>query len=77
MNAAAATVSAIAERVKEGRSLASGLYYMAYYGGGAVGTWVAGLAFEAHGWNGSVTVMVLAQSLAAIAAWFGWRKAVS
>lgn len=73
----AATVSAIAERVKEGRSLASGLYYMAYYGGGAVGTWVAGLAFEAHGWSGSVTVMVLAQSLAAVTAWFGWRKAVS
>ncbi len=69
----AATISAIADQVKEGRSLASGLYYMSYYGGGAAGAWVAGLAFEAHGWSGTVGAMILAQGLAAAAAWSGWR----
>ena len=71
----AAAFSAIAHNVSEGRSLASGLYYMAYYGGGATGAWVAGLAFEAYGWSGSVLSMILAQAVAAVAAWFGWRQA--
>lgn len=71
----AAAFSAIAHNVSEGRSLASGLYYMAYYGGGATGAWVAGLAFEAYGWSGSVLSMILAQAVAAVAAWFGWPQA--
>lgn len=73
----AAAVSAIAHHVSEGRSLASGLYYMAYYGGGAAGAWMAGLAFEAYGWGGSVASMIVAQAIAAIAAGFGWRQAVN
>ena len=48
---------------------------MAYYGGGATGAWVAGLAFEAYGWSGSVLSMILAQAVAAVAAWFGWPQA--
>lgn len=70
----AAAVSAIARYVSEGRSLASGLYYMAYYGGGAAGAWAAGLAFEAYGWGGSVASMIAAQAVAAVAAGFGWRQ---
>lgn len=45
---------------------ASGIYYMTYYAGGAVGTWGAGIAFERWGWHGSVTTIALVQGLAAI-----------
>ncbi|MFA7349085.1 MAG: MFS transporter [Desulfurivibrionaceae bacterium] len=69
-----ATVSFIADTVSEGRSLASGLYSMTYYAGGAVGSWVAGLAYEAWGWGGSVLSIFLIQVLAAAIAWVGWRK---
>lgn len=68
-----ASVSFIAECVSEGRSLATGLYNMAYYAGGAAGSWLAGIAFEACGWGGSVGAIVLIQSVAAAIAWFGWR----
>lgn len=63
-----ATIGRIAERVTEGRSLATGLYYMSYYAGGAVGSWVAGLAYEAQGWGGSVLSIGLFQLLAAFIA---------
>jgi YNFM family putative membrane transporter len=59
-----ATIGRIADRVTEGRSLATGLYYMSYYTGGAVGTWVAGLAYEAWGWGGSVLSIAAFQVLA-------------
>ena len=68
-----ASVSFIAESVNEGRSLATGLYNMTYYAGGAAGTWAAGLAYEAWGWGGSVSSILLIQLLAAAIAWFGWR----
>ena len=68
-----ASVSFIAESVSEGRSLATGLYNMTYYAGGAAGTWAAGLAYEAWGWGGSVSSIVLIQLVAAAIAWFGWR----
>ena len=71
-----AAVSFIAESVSEGRSLASGLYNMTYYAGGATGSWLAGIAFEAWGWGGSVGSIVLIQIVAATIAWFGWRAAV-
>ena len=45
----AAVFSAITHNINEERSLASGLYYMTYYGGGATGTWVARLTFKAYG----------------------------
>ena len=69
-----ATISFIANSVNEGRSLATGIYYMSYYAGGAVGTWVVGVAYENWGWGGSVLSIVLVQFVAATIAWFGWRK---
>ena len=71
-----ATISFIAESVSEGRSLATGLYYMSYYAGGAFGTWIAGLAYEGWGWDGSVLALIVGQMLAATIAWFAWRRPV-
>jgi predicted MFS family arabinose efflux permease len=68
------TFSFIATNVVEGRSLATGLYNMCYYAGGAAGTWVAGLAYEADGWGGSVLSIFMVQVLAAGIAWFGYRN---
>ncbi|MDO5640109.1 MAG: MFS transporter [Neisseria sp.] len=65
----AATISYIAVNVKEGRSLASGLYYMSYYTGGTLGAWACGLAYRFGGWHGVVAVLLAVQVLAlAIAA---------
>ena len=75
-----ATISAISKNVTEGRSLATGIYYMSYYAGGAVGTWCAGLAFELWGWSGSVVTIALVQALAAaivISVWHQPAKATS
>lgn len=69
-----ATISFIANNVSTGRSLATGIYYMSYYAGGAVGTWVVGLAYERWGWSGSVMSMIMVQFLAAGIAWFSWDK---
>ena len=60
-----ATISHIAVNVTEGRSLATGLYYLSYYAGGAAGSWVAGVAFEAWKWEGSVFSIIVFQMLAA------------
>jgi YNFM family putative membrane transporter len=70
-----ATISSIAKNVTEGRSLATGLYYMSYYTGGAVGTLVAGMAYESRGWGGSVLSIALIQALAAVIATMVWRQA--
>lgn len=69
-----ATMSFIASRVSQGRSLATGLYYMSYYAGGAAGSWIVGIAYESRGWAASVAVMVVVQALAAAIAGFGWRR---
>lgn len=69
----AATISFIAGSVSEGRSLATGLYNLSYYAGGALGSFVAGHAFEVWGWPGAVATICLAQLLAALIARFGWR----
>lgn len=68
-----ASIGFIAANVSEGRSLASGLYNFAYYSGGAVGAWLAGVAFEAYGWTGSVATIFGVQVVAAGIAWIGWR----
>lgn len=60
----AATISYIAANVKEGRSLASGLYYMAYYGGGTVGAWLCGLAYTHYAWPGVTGVLLSVQASA-------------
>lgn len=59
-----ATIGRIADRVTEGRSLATGLYYMSYYAGGACGAWITGLAFERYAWSGAVLSVALFQLLA-------------
>nr|WP_256473513.1 MFS transporter [Neisseria sp. HSC-16F19] len=59
-----ATINYIAQHVSEGRSLASGLYYMAYYAGGFTGSWLCGIAYARGGWDRTVVVLVAAQVLA-------------
>lgn len=66
----AATISYIALNVREGRSLASGLYYMAYYSGGTVGAWACGLAYAHSAWPAVVGALLAVQVLAlAVAGW--------
>lgn len=69
-----ATISAISKSVTEGRSLATGIYYMSYYAGGAVGTWGAGTAFVYWGWGGSVMTIALVQALAAAIVVSVWHQ---
>ena len=69
-----ATIGAIAKSVTEGRSLATGIYYMSYYTGGAAGTWIAGVAYEGWGWSGSVLTIVLAQTLAVVIVALVWQQ---
>jgi YNFM family putative membrane transporter len=63
-----ATIGRIADRVTEGRSLATGLYYMSYYAGGACGSWITGLAFERYAWSGAVLSVALFQLFAGLVA---------
>ena len=70
----AATISYIAVNVKEGRSLASGLYYMAYYTGGTIGDWLCGLAYKSGGWHGVVAALLAVQLLALLIAAKGMVK---
>jgi predicted MFS family arabinose efflux permease len=75
-----ATISSISKNVTEGRSLATGIYYMSYYAGGAVGTWCVGMAFERWGWSGSMMTIALAQTLAAavvVSIWYKPTRAAS
>lgn len=72
----AATISYIAANVKEGRSLASGLYYMAYYGGGTIGAWICGLAYAHSGWQGVVWVLLGVQTAALLITFKGMLRPV-
>ena len=63
-----ATINYIAQHVEEGRSLASGLYYMAYYAGGFAGTWLCGIAYAHAGWPNTVSTLIAAQVLAMVIA---------
>ena len=63
-----ATISHIADTVTEGRSLATGIYYLSYYAGGAFGSWVAGLAYEGWNWSGAVLSIIVFQVLAGLIA---------
>jgi predicted MFS family arabinose efflux permease len=64
-----ATVSFIAQRVTHGRSLASGLYYLAYYTGGFAGAWLGGVAYSIAGWPGTVGTLVVVQAVGWVIAW--------
>lgn len=68
------TISFIGDCVSEGRSLATGLYYMCYYAGGAAGSWVAGIFYEQGGWSRSVISIAAVQVLGLVIALIGWRK---
>jgi predicted MFS family arabinose efflux permease len=68
------TISFIGDNVSEGRSLATGIYYLCYYAGGAFGSWVVGLAYESGGWLYSVLSITVVQVAAVGIAWAGWRK---
>lgn len=70
----AATISYIAVNVKTGRSLASGIYYMAYYAGGTMGAWLCGLAYARGDWSLTVWLLLLVQVLALLVASFGMIK---
>ena len=73
----AATISYIAANVQEGRSLASGLYYMAYYGGGTLGAWLCGMAYAHHTWQGVVWILLVIQVGALLIVFLGMKhKAV-
>jgi len=64
-----ATMSFIAHRVTSGRSLASGLYYGAYYCGGFAGAWGGGIAYTWGGWPGTVAALVAVQAVGWLIAW--------
>jgi len=65
----ASTINFIANRVSSGRSLATGLYYSAYYGGGFMGAWACGLAYSYGGWPGTVASLLAAQVIGWLVAW--------
>ncbi len=72
-----ATISYIAVNVKQGRSLASGLYYLFYYAGGTVGAWLCGLAYAYGQWQFTVWLLLFVQVLALLIASFGMIKTKS
>ena len=65
-----ATISYITSHVTKGRSLASGLYYMSYYGGGSIGAWVCAYAYKTGQWSMTVSTVIAVQ-LVALALVFG------
>ncbi|MBR1374489.1 MAG: MFS transporter [Cardiobacteriaceae bacterium] len=62
--AQSATMSHIAINIKQGRSLATGLYYLSYYGGGFIGAWICGATYKYWQWNGVVITMFIVLFLA-------------
>ena len=64
-----ATMSFIAYRVTTGRSLASGLYYAAYYCGGFTGAWICGIAYSFGAWPATVAVLLATQAAGWLIAW--------
>lgn len=68
------TISFIGACVSDGRSLATGIYYMSYYAGGAFGSWLVGIAYEQGGWGRSVVAIAIVQLIALTAALIGWRR---
>lgn len=59
-----ATISYLTSHVSEGRSLASGLYYMGYYGGGFIGAWACALAYAQGKWLWTVGLILVVQLIA-------------
>lgn len=57
------------------RVSAAGMYVCFYYVGGTVGGVVPGLLWSAGGWSGCVTLICVLLAIAALLAFFGWRRA--
>lgn len=71
--AQAAALAAVQRSVRQARSLATGLYHLAYYGGAAAASVVAGHAFAAGNWRAVVPLVVGSLGLAALIGTLGWR----
>ena len=73
----ATVIAFIATHIKSGRSLATGLYNLSYYGGGAAGTWLSGIANEYYHWPGTVVTIlsILAFSAATALRFWGNEQA--
>ncbi|AWN24443.1 MFS transporter [Deinococcus irradiatisoli] len=71
--AQAAALSAVQQSIASGRSLANGLYNLAYYGGASVASVVAGLAYDWRGWNAVAALCMAALLTAGGVGRRGWR----
>lgn len=71
--AQAVAIRRVAEVVKEGRSLASGLYGSCYYAGGAAGAWLCAWAYVRVGWSGAGGVVFIVLAVAVAGALVGWK----
>ena len=72
--AQSAALNAVQREVTRARSLASGLYHAAYYGGGAAASILAGHAYEGGGWPSVVVLVTGSMALAGVVGLLGWRK---
>lgn len=70
-----ATISHLTSQITQGRSLASGLYYLSYYGGGFVGAWGCAMAYRFGEWTATVGLIVCFQAMAIGIALFAMRSA--
>lgn len=70
----ATAIAFIATNIQFGRSLATGLYNLSYYTGGAAGTWVAGIANEYWQWPGTVATILCILCISASIATLFWRQ---
>ncbi|QFP77970.1 MFS transporter [Deinococcus sp. AJ005] len=75
--AQSAALAAVQREVTRARSLASGLYHMAYYGGAAAASVLAGHAYEGGGWPSVVLLVTGSMALAGVVGLLGWRKTAS
>lgn len=73
--AQSAALSAVQRSVHSARSLAAGLYHLAYYGGAAAASLVAGQVFEAGAWPALVALVVGSMSLAGLVGTLKWKRA--
>lgn len=69
-----ATISYIAMNVKQGRSLASGLYYSGYYFGGFLGAWICSISYRYGHWTWVVITLIFVQILALSIAYWGLKS---
>ncbi len=70
-----ATQLGISDVARHDRGAATALYFSIYYGAGALGAYLPGLAWQSHGWHGVATTGAGALVLAAVALAVGGREA--